>query len=232
MTDTRQPRQNYLSVEFCDVNRDGAPDLVLGAKTDRDPTRVHDRLLLNDGEGRFADAPAGSLPPPAFDPSVYFTLDIRCGDLNLDGWNDLLVNSSSGYDQQGNLAYWRNNRNGTFRDVSRRLPRGLWPRRYVPNRIRIADLNGDVWPDLLVGGGAGFDHGGHVLINRGNGAFRDMPGVIPSPKLDPEGVHMDPLDADGDGDTDILLFRDFYAPGDGSRPRRVRPSILFNQLNP
>ena len=61
--------QLYVCGEFLDVDNDGDLDLVLGAWGD--PSRPEneeptDRLLLNDGNGYFKDAPEGSMPPKLF----------------------------------------------------------------------------------------------------------------------------------------------------------------------
>jgi hypothetical protein len=47
---------------FCDVNRDGAPDLILGSENSYDRPEPHLWVLLNDGHGNFAQSSATQLP--------------------------------------------------------------------------------------------------------------------------------------------------------------------------
>jgi hypothetical protein len=186
------------------VDRDGDPDLVLG-----EIGFSGDVLLINDGFGSFHQAPHEALPPPYFTTGDYLTAEIKTADVDLDGWPDLLVSATPGYND-GHLAYWKNNGDGTFTDATAGNIPQPWAGTGVEGwifRLHIADFNGDGWPDMLA------DR--HLLINQG-GTFVDATGDV-------YGLHDDrvemrdystfiafPIDADKDGSNDILVMRGWY----------------------
>ena len=84
-------------VALVDVNRDGAPDVVLinsGAigATSR-PAEARNRLFINDGHGHFTDqTDAWNLPSPGYG------MGVAVGDYDNDGWPDLFLTSYRGRD--------------------------------------------------------------------------------------------------------------------------------------
>jgi hypothetical protein len=198
-------REKFTTAEFCDVNRDGDVDLVLGGF---DGSR--DRLLVNDGFGRFTPAAESALPPPHFAVGRSITIDLRCGDVDLDGWNDLMVSSNDAY-RQPRISFWRNRQDGTFEDrTSTHLPQS-WPGSELENvwvdEFHLVDLNRDGWLDMV---GSSICVGA-VFINRGEGRFAQVADLLPARSVctrPGDSVHLLlPLDADGDGWTDLLLLR-------------------------
>ncbi|MBD3616900.1 MAG: VCBS repeat-containing protein [Gracilimonas sp.] len=205
----------YTDSEFLDVDRDGDLDLMLG-----EIGGSGDVLLINDGFGYFSRSPAKTLPEP------YFTVDnvsvrLRAGDLNLDGWPDLLVSQTPEYNDK-RLALWLNNGDGTFTDdTADRLPQ---PWESWTAQLNIVDLNKDGWPDLLI------DR--YMLINQG-GTFFDATGSV-------EGLYLNepekrdystyltfPIDADGDNSQDILIVRGWYLFEEGE----VTPAVILRNTN-
>lgn len=193
----------FTASEFCDVDRDGDSDLALGGF---DGSR--DRLLINNGYGRFAAAAEDALPLSVFSRNV--TVEIRCADVDLDGWNDLVVSSNDNY-VQPRISYWRNTHDRTFEDLtSTHLPQewpSLSPGTVWVDELQVADLNGDGWPDLV---GSGICVG-TIFVNMGSGRFAQQSNVLPTRNLCDRAGQSNhlllPLDADRDGRNDLLLLR-------------------------
>jgi hypothetical protein len=166
------PNLSATALAFCDVNRDGAPDLVLGDTGGANPTRI----LLNDGRARFTVSNA-TLPPKHFSHSQ--VQEIVCADLDGDGWNDLVMVEAN-LDAQGvQIDYWHNNGDGSFEDrTATDLPQTDMAARWLV----VTDLNGDGWPDLVASGGAcgaAFPPSDHqVFLNRG-GTFEEHTDLLP-----------------------------------------------------
>ena len=128
-------RQSHgTGVVACDVNNDGYQDLYVGAQgslTDRLDYRSQpegdqniDRLLLNRGDGTFAD-----ITDSAFGDAVNrrAAMSATCADVDLDGWVDIYVGNLAEDEFRGmsvpfqngqhNVLY-RNNGDLTFSDIS------------------------------------------------------------------------------------------------------------------
>lgn len=195
--------KRYTASEFCDIDRDGDVDIALGGF---DGSR--DRLLINDGFGRFSPAPESALPPSPLSRNV--TVEIRCADVDLDGWNDLLVASNDDY-VQARIAYWHNKQTGSFEDLtSTHIPQA-WPS-FSPgtawvDELQVVDMNSDGWPDL-VGSGTCI---GTIFINQGDGRFAQQTNLMPARSVcnrASDSIHLlFPLDANRDGRMDLLILR-------------------------
>ena len=152
------------SSQFCDLDRDGAPDLILGM------AGTPDLVLFNDGLGNFTGRSARLPASLAADNN---TIEIACFDYDLDGWNDILLASTTSSNAvYGATRYrlWHNNRDGTFSEATNLFPSsasvGAFP------KVSVADLNADGWPALWPGH---FDANGRtgflVFINDGNPTY-------------------------------------------------------------
>ena len=96
-----------LTVSSADYNNDGYPDLFLGTQSNPGfPTTAI--LYKNNGNGTFTDATteSGIL-------TNYYTWGSEWGDFNNDGFMDLFLASTTGYNQ-----LYKNKGNGTFTDVT------------------------------------------------------------------------------------------------------------------
>jgi VCBS repeat protein len=188
--------RHYDASALIDVNGDRAPDLILGGSTGA-PSRV----LLNDGNGRFAEFPA-ALPAKPWGTDAN-GLAISPIELDSDGHTDLLI----AYTKQSPFYKGRwiqvlvNNGNGTFRDeTAARLPQAdnldTWP-----YSIYVEDLNGDRHPDIAVANYWYPPQTPPFYENQGDGTFRPM--SIEALRTRPLGMFV-LLDANRDSRIDIL----------------------------
>ncbi|MFZ5925848.1 MAG: FG-GAP-like repeat-containing protein [Acidobacteriota bacterium] len=143
-------KRTVFSARFLDANRDGFPDLFLGPGwSDRD------LLLLNDGTGHFQEMAPGALPLKNGGPNSS-TRRVAVGDLNNDGWPDLVLDveavSHAGYQILINRG------DGTYYDGTLDwLPETVVQRSTIAanhatdaGEMFLQDFNGDGYPDLLL----------------------------------------------------------------------------------
>ncbi len=214
---------NYASSEFCDVNKDGAPDLILGANytppNNFNKPQQH-VILLNDGFGFFKRAPASAVPPLAS--STELAVEVKCIDYDGDGWSDLVFSTTDNY-VHPLLRLWHNRGNGTFDDVTATMLPQTW-HASLPNgdtnwsrTVFIADMNGDGWPDIVAS--SSYDTAlERIFLNRGAGAgFSEVTNFF-----DTAGgkFSLYPIDINSDG------LKDLVAIPSGSVPRLM---MLLNR---
>ena len=208
-----------LGVATADVDNDGWTDLFL-------TSFGSDALYLNNGDGTFTDATAGS----GIRRGAGFGVSAAFVDYDRDGWLDLYVGDNVDYTldngiQCGNLADTRDycppdTYGGTpdrlyrnagaaaagarFVDVTETALPGA---RFGPALgVSTADLNGDGWPDIYVAN----DGAENLLwINQRDGTFRDealLAGVALSGMGATEAsMGVDAGDYDNDGDDDLFM---------------------------
>jgi len=202
-----------------DADGDGDMDLQLGRAVDLTNFRqggeidYYNRLLLNDGEGRFSIFPGDSYPSigcgvspfqPDADACLHdtdpMTQDALVYDLNLDGLDDMLLHQSIWWGdpqtQASTIQILISNGDGTFRDeTANRYRAGAVES--LGDEFRLHDLDGDGHKDLFSDAFEKDD----IRINDGEGFFRP---------LDDDWVNgvsfrWTVLDVDGDGGTDFLI---------------------------
>lgn len=165
-----------MNAKAGDVDGDGDLDLVIAMEFERN------RLLLNDGAGRFSDASA-KLPSNARDSE-----EIALADIDSDADLDIVVANEDDLRPEMYL----NDGSGIFTDVSERLDV-----RVKANAVLAFDANGDEQPDLFFGG----DKVSHLLMNQGDGQYRDESSArLPDTFAGVQDVAAGDLDADGDLD--------------------------------
>jgi hypothetical protein len=199
----------YTASALADVNLDGHLDLLLGAEN----TAPANLLLLNDGAGRFTAQATFALPPKILSPGV--TTAITVADLNGDAAPDLVLSTSGGqitmptgeivigYSIAG-LQLLLNRGDGTFYDASSRLNvtfnsvTDTWI-----EWIRVADLNRDGRPDLVLQGAPnsrGLAFSRTILLNRGAAVFTDASDAYAGGMA----TFLHPADVDRDGLVDLV----------------------------
>lgn len=168
---------NAMGATAADLDGDGDADLAIAIEYGIN------RVLLNDGKGRFREAP---LQGPSGDHE-----DVAIADYDGDGDLDLVF---VGEDDQV-LGYHLNDGAAGFTDVTERLPN-----RATSNTVVAVDVDGDGDADLVTAN-AGPDF---VWINDGTGRFSDD-SVARLPQHDDISQDIAVGDIDADGDADLVF---------------------------
>jgi hypothetical protein len=178
-----QTSETSANVSIGDLNGDGFPDLVL-AKGRHWP--LIDRVLLNDGHGRF---PTAYNLGDVADRSYSVTL----ADIDRDGDLDVVV----GNDAPDPKRVYANDGKGNFSLLST-FGRPEWPTRLAT----VADVNRDGLPDILVANRAEDGKGpNYVCLNKGKGQF-DADCLAFSHE---SATTITPADMNGDGSVDLIV---------------------------
>lgn len=190
----------YLGGELFDADGDGDRDLFLGSTGGSPSTRDRDTLLLNDGAGHFAEAPATTLPKRYLGEG-WVTYDQEAADLNGDGRPDIVASLSETPPDGGTvgerLQILLANEDGTFSDGSAGLPQDAWAP--INGNVWIRDVNGDALPDISLNGWSPFRRA--LYLNVGNARFLEVSEVLPATH-----ASLMPCDVDDDGDLDMVGF--------------------------
>jgi hypothetical protein len=185
-------------VAFADLDGDGDPDIVFA-------NEGPERILINDGAGRFSDETAARLPGQGAGGE---TRDVTLADIDGDGDLDIVLSNVTLFgslDPQDRL--WINDGTGRFRDeTDARLPADAGS----TMATHAGDLDGDGDPDLLQArfgdvSGRTWTTPMRALRNDGRGRFVDDTAALLPASAAGNGMHIEPLDADGDGTVELFL---------------------------
>lgn len=122
---------------FVDANGDALPDLFVANQAKRgDALPSPNRFFINQGSGEYHHAPGYGLERE-MGASLYGS-SIGVGDLDGDGWEDLVLPTSSG------LRVYRNDQGEGFTNVAASLGLGQ-----SPEAVTLADVNGDSSLDVI-----------------------------------------------------------------------------------
>ena len=201
-----QTAETSANVSIGDLNGDGFPDLVL-AKGRHWP--LIDRVLLNDGHGRFPTAhDLGDVADRSY--------SVTLSDIDRDGDLDVVV----GNDAPDPKRVYANDGKGNFSLLST-FGRPEWPTRLAT----VADVNGDGLPDILVANRPDEGKGpNYVCFNKGRGQF-DTDCLAFSHE---SATTITPADMNGDGFVDLIVpIREggqsyvYLNDGKGAFPNRI-----------
>jgi tetratricopeptide (TPR) repeat protein len=219
--------ENTACALFADIDNDGRQDLIV--------VRTNGPLLfLNEGDGKFRQKPDAF--KFASDPQGAFT-GAAIADYDRDGWLDIyfcLYIYYRGSDQyQYPTPYYdaengppnfmmRNNRDGTFRDITAESHLDRNNSRYS-FCCGWSDYNNDGWPDLYVVNDFGRKN---LYRNNGDGTFTD---VAPPTGVEDVGAGMSLcwFDYDNDGAQDLYVANMWSAAG-----KRVATQEIFQKGAP
>jgi len=206
--------ENTACALFVDVENKGRQDLIV-VRTDGP------MLFLNDGNGRyrqqanafqFANAPQGTFTGAA------------AADYDRDGWLDIYFCLYIYYQGTGQYKYplpyyaaengppnfmMRNNRDGTFRDVTRETHLDRNNTRYS-FCCSWGDCNADGWPDLYVVNDFGRKN---LYRNNGDGTFTDIAAQVGVEDVG-AGMSVCWFDYDNDGVEDLYVADMWTAAGE------------------
>ncbi|MCC7534584.1 MAG: VCBS repeat-containing protein, partial [Deltaproteobacteria bacterium] len=183
---------------FGDLDADGDVDLVVAAYGEDADGHRQERVLLNDGRGRFT---AAALAIPARDDQ---TSHLALGDVDGDGDLDLVTANDAEDDVHVRLLL--NDGRARFSEA---LPAAVPASPERARRVLLGDLDRDGDLDL-VATGRGQDH---VYLNDGHGRFVDTT-LLALPLDDGSGDGAALGDLDLDGDLDLVV-------GNGGLPERA-----------
>ncbi len=196
-----------FSVLTGDYDNDGFPDVYIAC--DSTPSI----LLHNNGNGTFTDI--GVLSGAAFneDGQEQAGMGVGVADYDNDGWLDLVKTNFS----DDTPTLYRNNRDGTFTDVTYRAGLGV-NNRFLGWGVGFVDIDHDGWKDVFLVNGhvyPAIDRLGlnspyrqerNVYWNLRNGAFLDISAKAGPAVVDrrcSRGAAFG--DLDGDGSVDIVI---------------------------
>ena len=186
------------SVVLADMDRDGDLDAVLASPS------LTNRLLLNDGKGRFSDA------SDRLDLRVPLqSREVHVFDANGDGYNDIvffsITSNNHGWEKDPQTRLLINDGAGKFRDeTAERLPAHT----FSSWAGAVIDFDGDGDQDLLVGA---IQVPGFVPLqlrawrNDGKGRFTDATLDVTPQSTVGRSWSMGQGDLDGDGKPDVLI---------------------------
>lgn len=210
-----------------DANGDGHADLYVAsagyAFAEGDP-RYADRLYLGDGRGGFTAAPAGTLPELPRVP----TGAVAAGDADGDGDTDLFVGGRAVPGRYPTLppSALLINEGGRFTDATAALAPELRAPGMLTDAV-FADLDGDGTPELAL---AGEWMAPAVYRRRGGGPSAEGPLWTRSEQpalaqLQGWWETLLPVDADGDGDLDLVAGN--LGTNGRFRPSPAAPMVLL-----
>jgi tetratricopeptide (TPR) repeat protein len=202
------------AVAAADVDNDGDTDLYVSN------LGGGNFFYRNDGQWRFTERAAAAGVPGSDRgfPAWFF-------DYDNDGWDDLMVSSYYlsvdenartylGLPNNGNtMKLYRNQRDGSFRDVTRDVNLA---KVYMPMGSNFGDIDNDGYLDIYFGSGSP-SYGAMVrsvlLRNRGGQSFVDVTTSSGTGELH-KGHGVAFADLDGDGDQEIVFKVGGATPGD------------------
>ncbi len=149
-----------------------------------------------------------------------WTNKVELADLDLDGDVDILFANGGDYQTPGEpvaSGVWINLGDGSFVDASTEI---LGEHALLTRVIKVADLNGDTFPDILMG--TTYDTRSRLLISTGQTAWADASATnLPAAELSVGDLEFGDVDADGDLDVVLADWGDNGPINDGGGRTRL-----------
>ncbi|HZH99653.1 MAG TPA: VCBS repeat-containing protein, partial [Flavisolibacter sp.] len=191
-TQSRMPVDYTVTqdVQSADLDGDGDLDLVMGNENGN-------RMYLNDGKGRFTNNTEGRLPVANEE-----TRKADLADIDGDGDIDIFFsNVDFGKQKDKSNRILINNGKGFFTDETSKRFKALNDMHTAD--IEFADMNGDNYPDMLIGN----VFGGYiqVCINDGKGNFTEISDTAFTSRIRGEAISVQVADVNKDGKKDVYL---------------------------
>jgi hypothetical protein len=209
------PKVNYVPRIFtADFNKDGISDIFnpdFGVDAPPFPGGQNSLYLSDPATGKLVNATA-SLPQ-----GLRQNHGTSIGDVNKDGYPDLLVNALNETTHNANQLLI-NDRTGHFTPALHLMPASVnvenWDHGNTWSMLR--DLNNDGYADMVLGTWDNSPHPSRVFLNNGAGSFASaQPIVLPRAGLDKEiVVGIETIDLNGDALPDLILSVTNGGPND------------------
>lgn len=194
---------------WCDYDNDGLADIyiVCGSEDNLPAANRTNMLFKNNGDGTFTNVAA-----EAGVADVGHGRGVAWGDINNDGFMDLLIGNQVGSDHPGDNKLYRNNGDGTFTDIS--VSSGIAEN--VRTRcVSMVDYNNDGLLDLYTVNFGTMIPPNRLLRNNGDGTFEDVAQYTPA-TAGINGNSASWTDYDNDGWVDLYAVGGSpTAPGEG-----------------
>ena len=194
---------------WTDFNNDGLADIyvVAGAEDHSDEVYRRNMLFKNNGDGSWSN-----IANPAGVADVGHGRGCAWGDINNDGYMDLIVGNQVGSDHPGNNKLYLNNSDETFTDISESSGISVNQRTRC---VSMADYNNDGFLDLYVVTFGTSTPLNQLFHNNGDLTFTDVAGGTPMTAPN-NGNSASWADFDNDGWIDIYTVGGSpTAPGAG-----------------
>lgn len=194
-----------------DLDRDGDLDLVVAVENNATSESNDLYYLLNNGAGNFS-------PPALLLPNSWQKSKLAVGDINQDGWDDLIT----GIRSSSNQLVWFTNvpAPGFLGEGNNVTAEAFWGKTFV------ADMDTDGDPDLI--------NNNHWFENNGDGEFSQAHQVASSSLFTDFSETLTGIaDLDADGTPDLLmdnLWINMPSAADGNRERLKKVAGIGNSL--
>lgn len=216
-----QHQTESKQVLWVDVDNDGDKDLFVTARyfNGSQPTFARTRLYENDGNFNFADITVPSGLPIQEAP----TFGASFGDVNNDGWLDLLVMNRSGYGIPYINHLYLNDGNGGFLDHTAAIPMDTT----MIFCGAFFDHDNDLDQDIYMAADKYF--GNPFFQNEGNAVFTDI-GQISGAGIAIDAMNVGIGDYDNNGYLDIYCTNTYLSPDGGSKLLQNNGDGTYNEV--